>query len=582
MTLTDTEGGGSFPLTRRGFLERFGLVGGSTLVMSAMRSWDLMAAQAGPRPVLSGRPNGTRVIVLGAGVSGLTVCYELAKLGYNVHILEARDRVGGVNWTLRRGATHTEIGPGGETQVCNFDEGLYHNGGPWRLPYFHTGVLGYCKELGVPVEVFINENESSYFYYEGKDIGPLANKRVRLRELKADMIGYTCELMAKAVNQDKLDRPLTKEDKERFVTFLVGEGYLDSEDHAYKKNTGRGPGDPYDFDALLQSGFSSRIRSVTAGTGMAPMFQPVGGMDQFPKGFQRKIGDRITFGAEIVSIHQSPDNVQIVYKNVKTGAMKQVTADYVVSCLPLTILQRLEVNLSSETMAAVKATPYSPSAKIGLQMKRRFWEEDDKIFGGHLYSNLPIGDLAYPSWGYWGNKGIVLGFYGSGQIEDLVKKPVKDRIEHVLTHAGKVHPQMRTEYETAYCTFWEKTPYSLGAFASGGGGGNGGRGAANTGGGRGAGGARGEAGARGGGGRGGAGRGENGGNAAGASGPSNEDRLKALGKPDNRIYLACAAVSGDGGWQEGAVAAAWKQVKALHERVMSTRITTTNKPASAS
>ena len=174
MALTDIERGDAFPETRRGFLERFGLVGGSTLVMSAMRSWDLMAAQAGPRPVLSGRPSGTKVIVLGAGVSGLTVCYELAKLGYNVHILEARDRVGGVNWTLRRGATHTEIGPGGETQVCNFDEGLYHNGGPWRLPSFHTGVLGYCKELGVPVEVFINENESSYFYYEGKDIGPLA------------------------------------------------------------------------------------------------------------------------------------------------------------------------------------------------------------------------------------------------------------------------------------------------------------------------------------------------------------------------------------------------------------------------
>ena len=90
--------------------------------------------QAGPRPVLSGRPNGTKVIILGAGVSGMAVGYELGKLGYSVRVLEARDRVGGVNWTLRRGSTHTELGPNGETQVCNFDEGLYHNGGPWRLP----------------------------------------------------------------------------------------------------------------------------------------------------------------------------------------------------------------------------------------------------------------------------------------------------------------------------------------------------------------------------------------------------------------------------------------------------------------
>ena len=45
-------------------------------------------------------------------------------------------------------------------------------GGPWRLPHWHTGVLGYCKELGVPLELFVNENESSYYYYEGENVGP--------------------------------------------------------------------------------------------------------------------------------------------------------------------------------------------------------------------------------------------------------------------------------------------------------------------------------------------------------------------------------------------------------------------------
>ena len=365
------------------------------------------------------------------------------------------------------------MGPGGETQVCNFDEGLYHNGGPWRLPHWHDGVLGYCKELGVPLEVFINENESSYFYYEGETIGPLASKRVRLREVKADMMGYTCELMAKAVNQDTLDLPLTAAGQGA-VRHLPGQRGLSRfcrprvqeeppvADQATRTTSTRccSPASAIAFDP-----------SSTA-PGMAPMFQPVGGMDQFPKGFQRKLGDKITFGAEIVSIHQTDDGVKVVYKNVKTGAMTEVTADYCVSCLPLTILQRLDVNLSPETMAAVKATPYSPSAKMGLQMKRRFWEEDDKIFGGHLYSNLPFGDFSYPSWGYFGNKGILLGFYGNGQMSGVINMPIKDRIDHVLTHASKVHPQIRAEYETAYCTFWEKIPYSLGAFAGGGGGGN--------------------------------------------------------------------------------------------------------------
>jgi monoamine oxidase len=518
--------------TRRCFLERFGAIGGSAVLMSAMRSWDLMAQDVGTRPRLSGRGAGQRVVVLGAGVSGLTTCHELTKLGYDCQILEARDRVGGVNWSVRRGAEHTELGQGGEHQVCTFDEGLYVNGGPWRVPHTHTGVLDYCKELGVPLQLFVNEAEASYFYYEGDSVGPLANKRVRLREVKADMVGYTTELLAKAVSNGEIDVPLSAEDKERLVNFLVIEGYLDNADHAYKGSDARGPGDPHNFSALLQSGFGSRARSVMGGTGQAPMFQPIGGMDQFPRGFQRALGDKIHLNSAIVSVHQTPDNVRVVYRDTKRNQQNEVTADYVVSCLPLSILSTLDVDLSPEMMAAVKATNYSPTGKMGLQMKRRFWEEDDRIFGGHLYSNLPFGEFSYPSNDFFSSKGIILGFYGNGQIANLHQKPIKARIEHVLMHGSKVHQQLRTEYENAYCVWWERIDYSRGAWAQGarGGGRAGGRG---RGGGAFAGGGRG--GARG------------GGRAGGAS------RVEQLRQPDRRVFIGCAAISSDPAWQQ------WRQ-----------------------
>ena len=162
------------PLTRRRFLEQLGLVGGTSLVMTAMNSWDLMAGQAQGRPQLSGKPAKNKVIVLGAGVSGLVTAYELGKLGYDVRVIEARERVGGLNWTARKGTEHQEIGAT-DKQVCSFDDGLYVNCGPWRIPYTHTGVLGYCREVGVPVEVFINEAEGSYFFYEGEQFGALAS-----------------------------------------------------------------------------------------------------------------------------------------------------------------------------------------------------------------------------------------------------------------------------------------------------------------------------------------------------------------------------------------------------------------------
>ena len=53
---------------------------------------------------------------------------------------------------------------------------------------------------------------------------------------------------------------------------------------------------------------------------------------------------------------------------------------------------------------------------MGLAMKRRFWEEDDQIFGGHLYSNLPLGEFSYPSHDYFSRKGVLLGLYANGPI----------------------------------------------------------------------------------------------------------------------------------------------------------------------
>ena len=504
-------------LTRRRFLEQLGAVGGSSLVMTAMSSWDLMAGQAGVRPALSGRPSKADVLVLGAGISGLVVAYELSRLGYDFRILEARDRVGGINWTVRRGSEHTEFS--GERQVCTFDEGLYVNVGPWRIPYTHTGILGYCKELGVSMQIFVNEADASYFYYEGA--GPFANKRVRMREVKADLIGHTNELLVKAIDKRQLDVPLTADDTQRFVRYLVAQGYLDSSDRAYKAFDGRGPGSPYALADLLQSGFGNRMRSIPAndGTTAAPMFHPVGGMDQIPKAFERAIGARrITFNAEVRSVHQTDSGVAVIYLDTKSGKTIRTTADYLVTCLPLPVLAGVDINLSADMMAAVRGAPYSDSAKMGLAMKRRFWEEDDRIIGGHLYSNLPLGEFSYPSDGYFSRKGVLLGLYVNTPVGDLANQPMKARVEHVLTHASKVHPQIRQEFESAYGVWWKRVKYSQGGFATG---------------------------------------------AAAA-------RREQLSRVENRIIIGCAATAptSEPDWQEGAVSAGWQALTSLHNRAM--------------
>jgi monoamine oxidase len=134
-------------------------------------------------------------LILGGGLAGMTAAYELGKVGFDCRVLEARARPGGRVFTVRRGTTSEEDGPG---QTSAFDDELYLNAGPMRIPYHHELTLGYSGELRVPTEVFVPDCESAYLY---QTRGPLAGRRVRLREARADFDGHLAELLSKALSQ---------------------------------------------------------------------------------------------------------------------------------------------------------------------------------------------------------------------------------------------------------------------------------------------------------------------------------------------------------------------------------------------
>src|SRR5262249_3707058 len=115
--------------TRRDLLRQVARLGGYRATYLTMQAMGLIgrAAIAEPLALESGARHGAKVVVLGAGVAGLSAAYELGKAGYACTVLEARDRVGGRNWTVRRG-TKVEM-TDGSRQVCEFEEGLYWNAG---------------------------------------------------------------------------------------------------------------------------------------------------------------------------------------------------------------------------------------------------------------------------------------------------------------------------------------------------------------------------------------------------------------------------------------------------------------------
>ena len=112
----------SKPVTRRELLNLIGATGGSAAVLNASMALGLIpttAAAAVPQLATLEPSSQKTVVILGAGISGLTAAYELSKAVYDCIVLEASHRPGGRNMTVRSGDIIDEVG---NRQVCEFDD----------------------------------------------------------------------------------------------------------------------------------------------------------------------------------------------------------------------------------------------------------------------------------------------------------------------------------------------------------------------------------------------------------------------------------------------------------------------------
>src|ERR1700752_3137911 len=134
-------------LTRRAFLERLRAAGGYSAVYLGVEGRGVLKSAAGAEPfeLPPGSGRGRKVVILGAGIAGLVSAYELRRAGWDVTVLEARDRIGGRGWSGRGGDRIIQTGR--PDQVCTFSPGLYLNAGAARLPSRHRTILGYAKSL---------------------------------------------------------------------------------------------------------------------------------------------------------------------------------------------------------------------------------------------------------------------------------------------------------------------------------------------------------------------------------------------------------------------------------------------------
>jgi monoamine oxidase len=520
-------------LRRRDLLGLIGTVAGGSAMYMAMAALGHAADSTYVGPLrLEGDPNGASVIVLGAGVAGMVAAMELRQAGYRVQVLEYNDRAGGRTWTLRGGDRYTELG--GATQHCEFDEGQYLNPGPWRIPYHHRALLDYCKRLGVALEPFIQVNHNAYLH-SAKAFG---GQPQRYRTVQADFHGTVAELLSKAVHAGGLGDAVTAEDGEILLAALRSMGALDR-DYRYRagdysssrrgwdKPPGGGlSGEPVPSQRvapadLLQGRLWRALAVALEYDYQTTLFQPVGGMDSIARAMAKDIGDSLRLRAKVTEIRQDEAGVSVTWQDADSGLAQQARADWCLCTIPLSVLSQIPMNVSPAMTAAIGAVPYAAAVKIGLQFKRRFWEEDDAIYGGISYTDLPVSTIGYPAHGYFtGGKGVLLGAYtyGAYAYEFTALDPA-ERVQRAVAFGAQIHPQYRAEFENGVAVGWHRVPWTMGCYGQ-------------------------------------------------WSDDARRDLYADLCAIDGRILLAGEHASYLPAWQEGAVLSALDAVKRLHARVL--------------
>ena len=512
-------------VSRRQFFHRLGLAGGYGATFAAMQALGLEPALAAGEPpdlpATTGR--GTKVVVLGAGIAGLVLAYELERAGFDVTVLEARDRVGGRNWTIRNG---TRVEMAGEAdQVASFSDGQYFNAGPARLPSHHQGVLGYCRKLGVALEVEVNASRSALL---ASADGP----PIQMRRAINDTRGHVAELLAKAVNQGALDQDLSIDDKARLLPFLktygdLGERFLfqGTERSGYTDppgaadNSGVRPA-PLSLGALLANPQLPSILFEDQFDMQATMFQPVGGMDAFPRALARAVRSPIVHEAEVTRIQTIDGGVRVTWRKRGTGRLHVVDAAYALVTVPLVVLSGIAADFAPEVKRAISSVAYDHANKVAFEAPR-FWERE-RIYGGISFVGGDTNLVWYPSAAMHSERGVLVATYSVGApAERLAARPLAEQVAIAKAAVGRLHPGHDADLGQAVAINWNKVPFNKGPWPRWGG--------------------RGEA--------------------------IDTPAFRLLNQPQGRFYFAGAHLSQMPGWQEGAVLSAHRTIRLLAARV---------------
>ncbi len=339
-----------------------------------------------------------------------------------------------------------------------------------RVPSTHKLTRAYIEKFGVQTVEFTKAGANSFFYFQGR--------RHLMREVERDpgslgldLAGPTGDRTIVHLWADVIrDTAERVEADERYWDELAGRygdyslyDFLRSEQWSTEAIASFALIDG--LEPVISKSFLDLLQVEVAWHGAA-MTQIDGGMDRLPAAFWPALQRGIQFGAEMVALDYTSDSVTVHYKT-ETG-LARATGNFAILTVPYPAMRFVDVlkPFSPGKQMAIRQLHYCNAVKILLECRRRFWEDDEGLFGGAAVTDLPIRLVFYPDHGRATGRGVLMACYTyEEEANRWSALPPDERISQALKYVAQIHPQVTTEFEVGVCKVWGEDKYAGGAFA---------------------------------------------------------------------------------------------------------------------
>jgi monoamine oxidase len=437
-------------LTRRDFL-RWGVIAAAPLVAPSR-------SQTEGQSRIERAGASKKVIIIGAGLAGLSAAFELSRLGHEVTMLEARLRPGGRVYTLRE----------------PFSDGMYGEAGAARIPDNHHLTLKYIKLFGLTLDPFEPGNLAQVAYIRGRRIKIPAGEEAPLNgfpgaltpeERRGSLGGlwerYVAPVFKEMGNPAATGWPpdsLKKYDLVTFAEFLRQQG-TSPDAIALMELPYYKPED--DTISALWSLREARLLQAQRRD-----YKIRGGNDLLPKAFAARLARKIRYGAQVVKIERDASSVSVLCR--QGGATNRLTADYLICAIPLTLLRRIEISppFSPEKRRVIEQHSYESATRVFLQARGLRWQGEG--LSGFGFSDQPESfwrPAFNQSNGRMGGRDILVSYLTGAQARRAATMNQDERITSTLDRFEKIFPGLRANIEGGASFCWDEDEWARGAYS---------------------------------------------------------------------------------------------------------------------